>query len=1193
MKPKKLSRFLSAVLALALVAGLMPAAFAAEGEDIIEQTKLTLEIGDTETLVTTSDEVSIEWSSDHEDIAAVDDSGTVTAKSKGTAIITAKAGDSVDTCSVTVEEPADPKVTGITVSPDTLDLTVGDTETLSPEVTADEGADTTVTWETSSRNVATVDNGKVTAVGPGTATITAKAGDQEATCEVKVSAQEMPAASITVAPTKLSLIVGESNTLAAATVPEGQAVSWTSSDDKIAAVSGGKVTAVAKGTATITASIEVDGQKKSAACEVTVSEATGATALNKASLTLPLKGSETLAVTNVPSGASVTWKSSKTTVASVDSNGKITAVAAGTATITASVNGTELKCEVTVKSPSLNKGSLSIGVKKTSTLSVNDLASGATVSWSSSKTTVATVSSSGTVTGKASGKATITATITYADKSTRSLTCSVTVTSGTDDITYSVKAGEAVNLSRSDFNDASKDATGYDLSYVKFSASSTSKGLLCYNYDSGDYDKKVSTSTSYYYTGSSSKSYLSKVSFLADSDASGETTFSYTGYDTKGNSFTGSILITISKSSGDIKYTTGLNEPVSFSRSDFNSYCKDKTTSSSTLDYVKFTLPSSSKGTLYYKYDKSGEEKISSSDKFYYSDSPALEDLSFVPAKNWSGTVSIEFSGRNSKNASFSGTVSITVSKSSQSISYTVDKNESVTFDDSDFNSYCKDETGSSMDYVKFTLPSSSKGTLYYKYDKSGEKEVTSSTKYYRSDSPALEAVTFVPAKNYTGTVSIDFTGKSTGDETFSGTLKIYVGTSASGDITYTAATGASVTFKSSDFNTFCKDETSSNLDYVKFTLPSSSKGTLYYKYDQSGEKKVTSSTSYYRSSSPYLEDVTFVPAKSVTGSVSIDFSGKSTSGKSISGTVVIQYSTIKDASVVSYTTGYAPVKFRGSDFSAACSARGSAALTSVKFNLPDASTGRLYYSYASPTSYGGTVSSGTSYGVSSGSSIDNVTFVPKAGYKGTVHFTYTGTDKNGSTFTGHVQIIVAPPSASSHFTDMGKYGWAVPSVDFLYESKVTTGTTSTTYGPSGNITRGDFVLMLSRAFSFADYGSDNFSDVPANSYYAKAIASAKAMGIAQGSNGKFNPTAALTREDAMVLLQRTMSRTGRSIADASNSYLDRFSDGSSVSNYAKGAVAALIQAGIIQGDNTGRINPKGSLTRAEMAVILHRVLTL
>jgi hypothetical protein len=201
---------------------------------------------------------------------------------------------------------------------------------------------------------------------------------------------------------------------------------------------------------------------------------------------------------------------------------------------------------------------------------------------------------------------------------------------------------------------------------------------------------------------------------------------------------------------------------------------------------------------------------------------------------------------------------------------------------------------------------------------------------------------------------------------------------------------------------------------------------------------------------------------------VSIDFSGKSTSGKSISGTVVIQYSTIKDASVVSYTTGYAPVKFRGSDFSAACSARGSAALTSVKFNLPDASTGRLYYSYASPTSYGGTVSSGTSYGVSSGSSIDNVTFVPKAGYKGTVHLTYTGTDKNGSTFTGHVQIIVTPPSASSHFTDMANTAGAP--VDFLYESKVTTALPLLLW-PLGNITAGFCPHAVPR-LCFADYGS-------------------------------------------------------------------------------------------------------------------------
>ena len=78
-----------------------------------------------------------------------------------------------------------------------------------------------------------------------------------------------------------------------------------------------------------------------------------------------------------------------------------------------------------------------------------------------------------------------------------------------------------------------------------------------------------------------------------------------------------------------------------------------------------------------------------------------------------------------------------------------------------------------------------------------------------------------------------------------------------------------------------------------------------------------------------------------------------------------------------------------------------------------------------------------------------------------------------------------------------------------------------------------------------------------------------------------------------MVLLQRTPNRTGHGIDDASAFYLNRFSDGKSVSSYAQGSVAALVQAGVIQGDDAGNLNPKGSLTRAEMAVILHRVLTL
>ena len=78
-----------------------------------------------------------------------------------------------------------------------------------------------------------------------------------------------------------------------------------------------------------------------------------------------------------------------------------------------------------------------------------------------------------------------------------------------------------------------------------------------------------------------------------------------------------------------------------------------------------------------------------------------------------------------------------------------------------------------------------------------------------------------------------------------------------------------------------------------------------------------------------------------------------------------------------------------------------------------------------------------------------------------------------------------------------------------------------------------------------------------------------------------------------MVLLHRTLSRTGHTISDAPGSYLSRFSDGGSVASYAQSSVAALVQAGVIQGDDAGRLSPLGALTRAEMAVILHRVLTL
>ena len=997
--------------------------------------------------------------------------------------------------------------------------------------------------------------------------------------------------------------VGDTERLAVATIPENQNVTWSSDDEGIASVdSSGKVTANAVGKAKITASITVDGQEYSSTCTVSVSASN--MTLNKTSLTLTVNGSsETLSINNLPAGATVSWSSSNGSIATV-SNGTVKGVAVGNATITAKVTynstTTDLKCTVTVNpsgSPTISNTTLTLNVGKSSTLSVNNLPTGATVSWSIPNSSIAklsaTTGTSITVTGvTVGGPVRVTATVKNGSATIAPLSCDVTVKQASPStITYTVAADDTVTLKASDFNSVCNGVYGTTLDYVIFDRS-TSNGTLYYDYTTKDGGTKISTSTKYYSSNSASRS-ISSITFVPDGKSGDKATFPYTAYDTKGQRYAGTLEITIKSPSGNVKYETAKDEPVDFDSGDFDDVCRSIT--GSRLDYVTFTLPSSSRGTLYYDYGGKDEEKLSSSDKCYADEDDGdfgLDDITFVPKSGYTGTVTFNYSGRSTSRDSFSGTVTITISKTGSTLRYQIDEGEELELDDGDFNDYCKDQTGANLDYVTFDLPGSSRGTLYYKYGSRDEDDISSSDKFYRSSSPRLDDVTFVPKSGYTGTVSIDFTGRSVDNDRFSGTVKIEVGDTGSGDISYTAPAGSAVSFVLSDFNDLCEDETGERLDYVTFDLPSSSRGTLYYQYGKSGEEKLSSSDKYYRSGSPRLEDVSFVPASSFSGTLEIKFSGRSTDNDRFSGTVAITYTSVKDPAIVRYTSDGGAVNFQSNDFVSACSIRGAGNLVSVKFNTP--SSGTLYYGYTSPTSYGGVVNPLISFSTGTGNaSISGVTYVPKAGYSGTVTLTYTGTDSKGATFTGNIAITVTP-TTGSRFTDMGNYSWAAASVDFLYENGITTGTTDTTYGPAGNITRGDFVLMLARAFNLTGGDpSNSFSDVPANSYYAQAIASAKALGIAQGGGSTFNPTGALTRQDAMVLLHRTLSRTGKTIPDASASYLSRFSDGGSVASYAQSSVAALVQAGVIQGDTSGKLNPQGSLTRAEMAVILHRVLTL
>ena len=165
------------------------------------------------------------------------------------------------------------KVEGVSLNVTSVELTEGDQTTLTATVNPANATNKNVTWTSSDSNVATVANGKVTAIKAGTATITVKTedGNKTATCTVTVKAKTYPVESVTLDKTSVELTEGEETTLTATINPSNATnknVTWTSSDSNVATVANGKVTAVKAGTATITVKTE-DGNK-TATCTVTV-----------------------------------------------------------------------------------------------------------------------------------------------------------------------------------------------------------------------------------------------------------------------------------------------------------------------------------------------------------------------------------------------------------------------------------------------------------------------------------------------------------------------------------------------------------------------------------------------------------------------------------------------------------------------------------------------------------------------------------------------------------------------------------------------------------------------------------------------------------------------------------------------------------------------------------------------------------
>ena len=423
-----------------------------ESLNLVEGAKATL------TATVTPDNATdktVTWTSSDEAIATVVN-GEVTAVKEGTASITAKAGDKEATCKVTVTKNII-AVTSVTLDKTSLELVEGDETSLTATVTPDNATDKTVTWTTSDAAIATVNDGKVTAVKEGNATITAKAGDKEATCSVKVAEKVIEVESITLSKTTLNLKKGESETLTATVSPDNatdKTITWSTSNAEVATVENGKVTAVKSGTATITAK----AGEKTATCAVTVTTPVESVALDQTSVTLEEGKTLKITATITPTDADdkdITWSTSNAAVASVE-NGVITAVAEGSATIAASAGGKSASCKVTVQrkvipvtSVTLSKTTLSIGKGQSETLTATvapDNATNKTVTWSTSDTQVATVDQNGKVTAVDGGTATIKAAC-----GEKSAECAITVTVSVESITLDkasleLKKGESANL---------------------------------------------------------------------------------------------------------------------------------------------------------------------------------------------------------------------------------------------------------------------------------------------------------------------------------------------------------------------------------------------------------------------------------------------------------------------------------------------------------------------------------------------------------------------------------------------------------------------------------------------------------------------------------------------------------------------------------------------------------------------------
>ena len=616
---------------------------------------------------------------------------------------------------------------------------------------------------------------------------------------------------------------------------------------------------------------------------------------------------------------------------------------------------------------------------------------------------------------------------------------------------------------------------------------------------------------------------------------------------------------------------------------------------------------------------KVGALEVESGSRYYFDRSTYdLSNVRFRPSKDATGPYAINFTVYNDANESFYGVLTITVQQYAGNLDvlYTTSKDMPVTLDGNDFADFWnKSYPRGALIRVTFTeLPSTYEGSLYTGYASNARPgtRIKSRDTFYMDPGNSqygIDDLTFVPGVRQGEYVAVPFEAFGTNDrdrQTYlDGVMYVFVSSGEAEDITWRVSPGAAYNFNEEDLlHVYQKATGKTGSSFYIQLLDVPAAGALYAGYSNGRGVKLTeasiASRPFYYSGSrgELISSLTYVSNGTISDAVryvAYDLQGK------ILYVANLRF-TAQDLSV-SYTCTTGSVSFKGSDFEALAGASGK--LTNVSFTPPDASLGTLYYG-RSATAVGTAITSDSVwYSVSATSTtvnalrMDNVSFVPKAGYSGTVSIPFAAYDAAGSKVSGTVKIAVTaapvtpttpttpttpniPINPSISFKDVANTDankWYYSELMQLASAGVIGGYEDGTFRPNGSVTYGEALKMIMMAAGYP-------AQTPTGKHWASGfLARAQADGIMAAGT---------------VDLDRIISRYA--IADiayralklpASTRTASPFSD-MAMTVTSAGAVLALYDAGIIQGTTiaTGEVKFYGvnSITRAQLCMIIYRM---